>query len=500
VRAIIFNKLSATSLTQKHILTLRLVCQQWRHEIDEFCDFSAIIDDRKQTIETLQRISQLRLKSLSIYHLTDATMSSFSLKQPTLLKILKVPLPSVQYSIVDTILHESGESLIELQISFPLIQSETSSEIPNANDTSLCLRNLKKLRISFSSLPSPTSGNFFVNPSGDAQCHSATLLKLLAPPSPQLETFRLDLRCLGFSQMSLFTGIVLAFVADRWASLKSLNLELIQGNHGIPSVISQPLSTKDLDRINLSNLRKCINLKSFRLINSSSLGINLFSQLLAQQGNLRFVETDILPAPMSLYTEMVRKSRHTLVEIDIGDITIDLDEQGPFDLTVFQHCTCLKKLTLDRNCLHRRVFEDEQHNFAGDARAELINLFNLPPCLEELALNYFLVLSDEFIIYFSNKDDCRLRSLSLTQCGDFGEFGVDGSVLETIITLRDIEMIEISRLNFSLPEERVKLNLILNAFGYDNDHAYFQLIKRGSDEDEEPEYNEFSHSLDDLEI
>lgn len=94
----------------------------------------------------------------------------------------------------------------------------------------------------------------------------------------------------------------------------------------------------------------------------------------------------------------------------------------------------------------------------------------------ELNLNYFLILSEDLFTYFTSSVSFNLTSLSLSQCGDSEEFGVQGSVLQKIISLPVIHFIEISPLNFRVSwEEQQKLNLILTAFGYPEKHSYFQL-------------------------
>lgn len=106
-------------------------------------------------------------------------------------------------------------------------------------------------------------------------------------------------------------------------------------------------------------------------------------------------------------------------------------------------------------------------------QAELVQLSYLPLSLSELNLNYFLINSEDLLLVFNSQGQ-SLTSISLTQCGDSGGFGVNGSVLQAIITLPTIQYIEISPLNHNADEVQ-KLNLILLTFGYPERHSYFQL-------------------------
>ena len=132
---------------------------------------------------------------------------------------------------------------------------------------------------------------------------------------------------------------------------------------------------------------------------------------------------------------------------------------------------------------------------------ELVQLSYLPQSLSELNLNYFLINSEELLLFF-NIQGQSLTSISLTQCGDSGMFGVNGSVLQAIITLPTIQYIEISPLNHNADEVQ-KLNLILRTFGYPERHSYFQL-KRVNNSDDGPstrgnDCDENKVGMDDLE-
>lgn len=64
------------------------------------------------------------------------------------------------------------------------------------------------------------------------------------------------------------------------------------------------------------------------------------------------LESDILPAPAALFRQIICNNLASLVDVDIGDLTLDAHEETgalvPFDLEVFRDCTGLRKLTLDR--------------------------------------------------------------------------------------------------------------------------------------------------------
>jgi len=225
------------------------------------------------------------------------------------------------------------------------------------------------------------------------------------------------------------------------------------------------------------------SLKAARVVNSTSIGIDLWAEFLSKQSKLSLLETDILPAAASLFKQIVQKNCATLVHIDIGDLTLDKNEDSeedvPFDLIVFQNCSSLKKLTLDRNT-STNLFHQIRPRAAAEDRAHLTNLSCLPSTLKELAFNYFLILSDELLFLFTSDVGRSLNSLTLAQCGNSGNFGVDGSVLEIIVSLENIQFVEISPLNFdSGEEEKQKLNMILTTFGYHEGHSYIQLSRVG---------------------
>jgi hypothetical protein len=64
------------------------------------------------------------------------------------------------------------------------------------------------------------------------------------------------------------------------------------------------------------------------------------------------METDILPASATMFRQMILNNSLTLIEVDIGDLTLDFNEDTeillPFDLSIFTECVHLQKLTLDR--------------------------------------------------------------------------------------------------------------------------------------------------------
>ncbi|CAL8125866.1 unnamed protein product [Orchesella dallaii] len=470
VRGIIFNR-----LPQNEIIKLRYVCRDWKSEVDDFCEFSVILDERQPYLE---RISQLRIKKCRVFHFMDPlpinnhnaiendeeivnNMPNF-LKCPSLLRSLKIQTDKISPTNFHILIKDTCQNLREFCAVLPL-HILTYNLYPS--ELYLRFDNLTKLRISVSTMPNEPV-------MGPPRFQDQLFYKILEFPMKKLKMLAVEIRCLGFQQVSKFSSLILSFIAAQHQTIEHIDFDMIQG-HGMPLNEIRPLYDSDLKKIDFKSLKKVCKLESIRVVNSTAIGIDIWSEILAQQKALRFMETDILPAPNALYKQIILNNQDTLVHIDIGDLTIDVDGEDEdmkhFDVSVFQNCVHLRKLTLDRNCLRRRP--------PGQAQsAELINLHSLPEYIEELAINYFLVLSDELLILFSQAGQ-NLKSLTLTQCGDSGEFGVDGTVLEKIISLRDISFIEISPLNFSLPEERVKLNAILTTFGYNQDHSYFQLSK-----------------------
>ena len=289
----------------------------------------------------------------------------------------------------------------------------------------------------------------------------------LAASFPSLKNLRAEVRCFGFDQTSSAISTVLSFLT-RQCHLKSFNFELILG-HGLPTSEFRPLSESDLENIDLKRLKQLTNLDGLRLVSSSPIGVNLLVDFLDQQQTLRYLEVDLFPAPTSVFRDIVLRNANTLISVEITDLCI-WDEEGnctPFDASVFGGCCCLKKLILDRNTVRRRVFDT----------VELIRLSDLPASLNEIALNYFNVRTDEFVEFVNSEAGQNVAALMLTQCGSTGEFGVNGTVLECIVELPNIHFVEISPLNFSDPEERDKLNILLETFGYSADHAYFQYTR-----------------------
>lgn len=443
--------------------------------MDDFCDFSVVLDERQPFLE---RLSQLRISKCKVLHFSEShpffTQTFF--RFPSLLRSLKILSDKLSPENFHLLLKDTSPHLREFCAVLPL---PILSYVGYPRHFNLRFDNLVKLRLAISTMPNEPV-------MGPPRFQDKLFHKLITgndgednlPPviMKKLKYFAIEIRCLGFQQVSRFSSLILSFIARHQKTLKHVDFDMIQG-HGMPLNEIRPLLDSDLERIDMLALRKVTTLETLRVVNSTAIGVDIWSQLLAQQKTLRFFETDILPAPIQLYKQMILNCQDKLVHIDIGDITLDFDnddnDMRQFDASVFQNCHHLKKLTLDKNCLRRRP--------AGEPPfAEIINLHNLPEYLEELAINYFRLLSDELLILFGSTESGirrNLKSLTLTQCGDSGEFGVDGSILEKIITLDGISFIEISPLNFTQPEERLKLNAILTTFGYNENHSYFQLSK-----------------------
>lgn len=456
----IFNK-----LPQLEMLKLRYVCQDWRCEVDEFGEFSVNLDDRQPHLE---RISQLRIKSCKVIHFKDIN-SVFSFKYPGLLKRLKIITEKISPENFSLLMKDTCPHLKQFCAILPLNILSSDSYSPNL---SFKFDNLVKLRLSISTMP---EGPIMGPPKfQDRLFHKIIQIGSSTPTMKKLKMLAIEIRCLGFQQVSRFSSAILTFIAQHHQALQHVDFDMIQG-HGMPLTELRPLSESDLEQIDFKALKNVKNLQSIRVVNSTAIGVDIWSQVLANQRSLHFLETDILPAPNQLYRQIILNNETTLVHIDIGDLTIDPDSEDEdmrrFDAAVFQNCCHLRKLTLDRNCLVRRPSPDNL------VSAELINLHCLPAYLKELAINYFFLLSDELLILFSGDLGKSLQSLALTQCGDSEGFGVDGTVLEKIISMANIGFIEISPLNFSDPEERLKLNVILTTYGYNEGHSYFSLSK-----------------------
>jgi hypothetical protein len=465
VRGKIFSKLN-----QRQAVNLRLVCRQFRDDIDTLIDLNVDLDERSPHF---QRVIQLRIKRCKILHLLEPPPlgpGTTILKHPNLLRTLHIRTDKISPENFHYILADCAEYIKEFSslLTTPLLTH------PFPPQLSYKFNHLLSLNLSLSSLP--PEGGLQMGPPKKLQDN--LFHQLLAHPMPHLKSFRVELRCIGFAQISRFSTLILSFISKHWKKLDNLDFDLITG-HGMPSAEIRPLAESDVDELlDNSLLQKVAGLQAVRVVNSTAVGIDMWATLLSNQKKLEFLETDILPAPAALFKQIILNNSSTLVHVDIGDLTQDrddTDEEVPFDLSVFQNCAKLKKLTLDRNT-SMGLFQRRDRAHLED-KAQLINLFSLPESLQELAVNYFLVLSDELLILFSSQVGKRLKSLTLAQCGGSGIFGVDGTVLEKIVSLENIQFIEISPLNYSSQDERRKLNMILTAFGYHEDHSYIQLSR-----------------------
>lgn len=432
--------------------------------MDDLCEFTVTLDDRNPY---LKRLSELRIKKCKVLHLMEPLPNDEFFKCPSRLGSLKILTEKVTPENLQILLKSTCPHLKTFCAVLPartLTFSGYPSNFPSSFD---CLR---KLRLSLATIHDDA---VILGPPPEFQ--DQLFKKIVECSMKHVKALAIEIRCLGGLQCSRLSGQVLGFIANHYDSLETIDFDLIQG-HGVPSNFTEvrPLNQGDLEKIDVNKLKKCRDLRTVRIVNSTAVGVDLWLGLLANQRKLAFLETDILPAPNQVYKQIMLNNELTLVHVDIGDLTIDLDSENEhdrrFDCSVFQNCKQLRKLTLDRNTLKRRPLDME-------FSAELINLHYLPEYLEELNINYFLILTDELLILFSSGKE-NFESLAMTQCGEFGDFGVDGTALEKILSLKNINFIEISPLNFTYPEEKLKLNQILTTFGYTENHSYFQLERR----------------------
>lgn len=448
--------------------SLRLVCKQWRNEIDKLYDFRVELDDRKAGWE---RVLDLRVKHCRIVHFIrpPATGPGTRIFKYTNLIRTLIMHSAIHPANFFYVLADCAGSILELKINnigYHLLGFEFPSKFCNFH-----FNRLESLDVRLCTLRNQDSTEAFpFSPFlnlGEGKGISRIFNDFVAASFPSLKNLRVEVRCFGFDQTSSAISTVLSFLSKQ-RQLKSFNFELILG-HGLPTSEFRPLSDSDLQTINLQRLRQIANLEGLRLVSSSPIGVNLLIDFLDQQQALRYLEVDLFPAPCSVFREVVLRNVNTLVSVEITDLCI-WDEEGnctPFDVSAFAGCHGLKKLILDRNIVRRRIFDTD----------ELIKLYNLPASLEELALNYFNIRTDEFVQFVNSEAGQHVAALMLTQCGSTGEFGVNGTVLECIVELPNIHFVEISPLNFSDPEERDKLNILLETFGYSADHAYFQYTR-----------------------
>ena len=444
------------------------MCQDWRNEIDDLVEFIVKIDDSKPYWE---RILQLRIKSCEIIQFLKPPpqgLGTTCLKYPNLIRTLKILTNRISPNNFFYLLSDCSANLRQfaLKLSFPLLASQFPATFSLFN-----FEQLKELEINVSTIPPFLSD--------EAQLHfheyrrdnqEVLFTQFICNPMRSLKHLKIELQVLGSSQVSKFTALVLRFMYSHWKILETFDFELIQGHHGIPSSEAQDLNESDQETLDLKALDRVSNLKALRLVSSSAIGVNIWIGVMENQNNLEFFEVDILPAHNSVFRTIIAKNFKTLRILEITDLTVwnQDGEPEPFDVSILESCSSLKKLVLDRNVASTRRAYD---------CAELINLFQIPSTLNELALNYFNVLSEDLFLLASAEAGRNLRNLTLTQCGNSGPFGVTGTVLESIISLESITFIEISIMNFSDPDERLKLNSILMSYGYGEDHSYFQLSK-----------------------
>jgi len=468
------------------------VCQTWRDEIDELCEFSVELDDRKPF---WKRLLHLRIKSctiLSFLELPPFGVGTTCLKHPNLIRDLKILTPRITGYNLFYFLSDCSASLrrLALQLNFPLLG--TSFQTPlNEFD----FRNLTHFEIIVSTHPprNPETDGTEFHEFRRQSCETL-FTQLMLNPIQRLTHLKIELQLLATTEVSKYTGLVLTFIQLHWQTLVALDMELIQGNHGIPTFgVLQP-SDPYLEDLDFKALDKVNKLRSLRIVSSSLIGINLWLQLLQNQRRLEFCEVDVLAQNSQFVQTVVHNGNfETLKFLEISDLPIwnSEGEPEPFDLTVLQPCVHLKKLVLDRNVGNRRQYDC----------AELLNLHLLPGSLHELALNYFNVLSIDLLEFTGSEAGQNLQNLTLTQCGKLGPYGITGTVLEAVIALQSILFIEISVMNFSDPEERLKLNSILAAHGYGEDHAYFQLSKFTSlilGLQQEHQQNEYGYTPDEF--
>ena len=138
----------------------------------------------------------------------------------------------------------------------------------------------------------------------------------------KLKNVKLELKLVSSSQVSKCTSEVLNFLGYNWDTLKGFDFELIQGRHGFPSPEIQPIMDSHAESIDTRMLKNVRSLKSIRIITTSSIGGNYWIDLLCQQTELNFLETDIVQIPIFIYKEIVHKSSSNLQIIEITDLKL----------------------------------------------------------------------------------------------------------------------------------------------------------------------------------
>jgi len=450
-------------LPQDEIIKCRLVSQSWRHEIDQWYHFHLTLNDGNGRLKW-ERVLQLSVTSIEIRHFLSPPFhvpgTSF-FKFPSLVRSIRMSSSDVHPLNLFYLLSDCCATLVELNLRLrPSLFKAFSIPLSKFN-----FIQLRKLEIIVD-----------MNPSSPSELMTRTrqdpvpLIDLMMNPLRSLEQLKLVLSLVGSKVVSECTSAVLSCLAFHSNTLRSFDFELMQGPHGFPSSLQEPQPDLYPDSKS-TQLVQMSSLESLRIITTSSVGANYWIQLLLQQKQLKFLETNIRQISVPTFKEVIRQNTSHLHMVDISDLDIwSRDgEVRPFDISPFLECDSLFKIILDRHVDMSRL----RRRFDC---AELVNLHLLPPNLKECSLNYFNVLSEELILLCQGNGR-GLKSITMTQCGNSGPFGVTGSVLHEFIALTDIEFLEISTINSSDPGEQEKLNLILSAYGYPDGHDYFQISK-----------------------
>jgi len=413
---------------QRSVPTLRLVCRQWREEIDQFYEFSLNIYD---TTTNLGLIKNLRCRECTIWKLTQKLDTPSLFEHPAYLKVVKIYGPTSA---------ENLQNLISASTNLEHLTLTRRANYPwflNLQDTP-SLTNLNELR--YLRLNSEEHISFTIQPNNGNLEDSLRKPPMMDCYFPKLKHFEI-LKRFAIWQYSHYVTCILQFVARHAATLSSIELDLIPlscvailddqedfsdesssedeeilggvfglGDQPPPLPVARRRSPRPSRRktqkivsicpnaINLDDLCKLRLSKFCVTTKGSDQDIFIWKSILAKQNQLRELRMDwlcrdpraeirarVTGFPWIHFQIPVERCQDTLVHVELASLSMfskDISQQSnvnrnsnfrviPFDLGIFRNCKRLKSLILKCRENHAKLRPNEWAELNPDGGEEV---------------------------------------------------------------------------------------------------------------------------------
>jgi len=454
-------------MSQNEVLNLRLVCQDWRKEIDDhYGGWKIQIDDKSPYLKLLL---ELRVTKCAIINFSKSSPLGPEkiFKNPDLVKDIEISEDCDEYFEIISpqnlhyLLKSCFRNLKTLTLSLTenLLNNPCSSE----NFQGYSFQNLRILIITLQK-DKPDTMDTPLSIQEDSLLH-----QIITAPMPKLSTINVicDVQ-LSQSSDARVAYDVLGFITRHGKILE----QIVYQNHWYGDEESPvDFSALDFHTIDLSLLKKVNQLKTFEITLSTVKVMalkNAWKLLLDYQTKLEDCKVYDLPISSVFLKHILTSNFGTLNSIEIGELVaqdivlIDGNERRVFDMSVFRNCVNLLSLNLDNN-----EYNVQPHI----GRPMLQNLSRLPPQLKLLDLSEFSICSEDVLEFIRNHRS--LYSVAFRNCWclqDGPNCGINGTIMEELMSERCALLTEIDIDSFTTAhqDELMKLIQLLGRFDYPN--------------------------------